>query len=105
MNAAHIHLALNHIPVVGTVIGLFLLATAVLRRRDEPTRASAAIFIGAALFLAPVHLSGEQAEEGVEDLPGVLEAAIERRARSRRFGPLRRSSLSAPRRRTLPPDS
>lgn len=38
MNAMHLHLLLNHVPVLGTIFGLALLVPALLRRRDELKR-------------------------------------------------------------------
>ncbi len=35
MNPAHVHLWLNHLPVVGTFFGLLLLLVAILRRSAE----------------------------------------------------------------------
>lgn len=78
MNPAHLHLALNHIPVVATLLAAILLGVALWRRADGLLRTGAAVALGAALITAPVYLSGDPAEEQVEDLSGVTEAAIER---------------------------
>jgi len=40
MNGAHLHLLLNHIPVIGVPLGLLLLAFAFLRRSEEWKRAA-----------------------------------------------------------------
>ena len=40
MNWAHLHLALNHVPVIGLPIVLLLLAWAILRRSTELLKAS-----------------------------------------------------------------
>lgn len=78
MNLAHVHLLLNHMPVVGSIIGLLLLLWAFLRGSDELKRASLALFVAAAVVSVPVFLTGEPAEELTENLPGVSEAVIER---------------------------
>lgn len=77
MNIAHLHLALNHFPVVGSVIVALLLALALHRRSDELGRASLllAALVGAVSVV--VYLTGEPAEELVERLPGVSEAITE----------------------------
>lgn len=77
MNAVHLHLALTHLPVVATLVALILLAVALWRRADGLLRTGAAVALGAALATAPVYLSGEPAEEQVEELPGVSERLIE----------------------------
>lgn len=78
MDAAHIHLLLNHGPVVGTVFAILLLTWAALRRNPELTRAALGAFVLLALLGGVVYLTGEPAEEVVEGLPGVSEALIER---------------------------
>lgn len=77
MNWAHLHLMLNHLPVLGTLFGLALLAWALLRRNEALQRAALATFVLTALAAIPVFLTGEPAEEIVEDLAGTAEAAIE----------------------------
>ena len=78
MNAAHLHLALNHLPVVVTLVALVLLAVAFWRQADGLLRTGAAIALGAALVTAPAYLTGEPAEEQIEDMSGVKESLIER---------------------------
>lgn len=77
MNGAHIHLLLNHIPILGTVFGLLLLLWATLRKSDQLQRVSLGVFVLTALVAVPAYLSGEPAEEVVEHLPGVTHAIIE----------------------------
>ena len=77
MNSAHLHLLLNHVPVLGAFGVLALLAIAFVRR-DSPL---ARLALGFAAMLAAasvaVFLTGEPAEEIVERLPGIAETAIE----------------------------
>jgi hypothetical protein len=68
---------LNHIPVVGTLIGLGLLALALWRRADELKRAALGLLLICALIALPTYMTGEPAENGVEGLPGVSKALIE----------------------------
>ena len=77
MSWAHIHLALNHVPVIGLLIVLLLLAVAVVRRSAELTRASYALLVLLAITTVVVYLTGEPAEELVEKLPGFSEALVE----------------------------
>lgn len=78
MSWAHIHLALNHVPVIGLPIVLLLLAWAIVRRSPELTRASFTLLVLLAIVTIIVQLTGEPAEELVEGLPGVLESTVER---------------------------
>jgi uncharacterized membrane protein len=77
MNWPHLHLMLNHIPVLGTVFGLALLGWAVVRRHEPMQRIALATFVIAALAAIPVYLTGGPAEEVVEHLAGTAEQAIE----------------------------
>lgn len=71
------HLLLNHIPVLGTVFGLLLLAWGMVRRNESIQRAALATFAVAALVAVPVFLTGEPAEDAVEHLAGTAALAIE----------------------------
>ncbi|MEO7963969.1 MAG: DUF2231 domain-containing protein [Gemmatimonadaceae bacterium] len=75
---AHLHLLLNHLPIIVTGLGLLLLGVALLKRRDDLARMALVFFVGGALSALPTYLTGEPAEETVEDLPGVTKALIER---------------------------
>jgi uncharacterized membrane protein len=77
MNWAHVHLMLNHLPVLGTIFGLLLLGWAVLRRNEALQRVALATFVFTALAAVLVYLTGEPAEELVEDLAGTAKQAIE----------------------------
>lgn len=77
MNATHVHLILNHVPVFGSIIGLVLLAMASWRKSEELKKTAFGFFVAIALLSAPVYLTGEPAEDAVEPLPGVSKAIIE----------------------------
>ncbi|MBZ5578216.1 MAG: hypothetical protein LAP40_16765 [Acidobacteriia bacterium] len=85
MSLTHLHLLLNHFPVIGTIIALFLLMVAVAAKSDDLKRASLAIFLGIALLTIPTYLTGNAAEEGIckADIaapcpePGVSKALID----------------------------
>ena len=71
MSAAHIHLLLNHIPILGSIFGLLLLLYAMWKGSDELKRACFGIFVVTALLTIPVYLTGDGAARIVQDLPGV----------------------------------
>lgn len=77
MNLAHVHLMLNHVPVIGTVLGLVLLAAGLARRSFELKRAALWTFVVMALVAIPVYLTGEPAEKVVEQTPGVTETVVD----------------------------
>lgn len=76
MNAAHWHLVLNHIPVLGTLFGIPFLVIGLLRRDHELIKSSYWVFFIVALITIPVFLTGEPAEEVIERLPGVSRTLI-----------------------------
>ena len=76
MSAVHIHLLLNHVPVLGSIACLLLLAAGLLRRSREVTVIALLATVVTALLTIPVFLTGEPAEDTVEKLPGVTKQYI-----------------------------
>ena len=77
MNAAQIHLALNHVPLFLSVIGGGILISGMIKKNESFKTLSLYLMVAAALFVLPVYFTGEGTEELVERLPGVQESAIE----------------------------
>ncbi len=77
MNWAHIHLMVNHIPVLGTVLLVLLLAVGLVRSSPSLIRTTLWATVVLAVLTVPVYLTGEPAEEQVEDMIGVEKATIE----------------------------
>ncbi|HZR81562.1 MAG TPA: DUF2231 domain-containing protein [Candidatus Binatia bacterium] len=73
-----LHLALNHLPVVGVLIATLTLLAGALAGSGSLRRFGLALAVLAAVAAVPVYLTGEPAEEAVEHQPGVMESAIER---------------------------
>ncbi len=66
MSAAHIHLMLNHLPVIGTPVALALLLWGLLRRSRDVQRAALGTVVILAMVSYPVFLTGEPAEAQLE---------------------------------------
>jgi len=77
MNGAQVHLLLNHLPVLGALFTFLLLLWGVVRRNETIQKTAFAAMVIVGLSAIPVYLSGEPAEEVIEDMPGVEEAYIE----------------------------
>ncbi len=77
MNSAHLHLMLNHFPVVGLVFTLALLGWGALRKNPSLTKAGFAALVVVAMLAVPAFLTGEPAEKIAEPLPGVSHPIIE----------------------------
>lgn len=78
MDLLHIHLLLNHAPVVGGVGAVLLLVAGAVTRSRDITAAGLVATVIVALLALPVFFTGEPAEERVEGLPGVRKEIIER---------------------------
>ncbi len=78
MNFAHLHLLLNHFPIIGTLIGLGLLLISLVGRNQDFRRASLVIFPVMALLSILTFFSGTGAQGAIKNLSGVSEALIER---------------------------
>ena len=74
MNGAHLHLLINHAPVLGTIFGLALLAFAIWRGSDELKKAALGTFVIIALLTVPTYLTGDPAWHVAKGLPGVSDA-------------------------------
>jgi hypothetical protein len=77
IDAAHIHLMLNHLPVVGAPLVLLLLTIGLLRGSREVITISLVLVIGLALAGGLVYLTGEPAEELVEHTAWFRETLVE----------------------------
>lgn len=77
MNAAHIHLVLNHFPVIGMIFSVVLVLAGLARRNPELGRAGVMTMVITALIAIAVYLTGEPAEEIVEHLTGRSEDLLE----------------------------
>jgi uncharacterized membrane protein len=76
MDGTHVHLLLNHFPIIGTLIGTLLLIYSFLKKEIKIQQISLAIIFVMAALAIPVFLTGETAEETVENLPGVMKSLI-----------------------------
>ena len=78
MNLAHLHLLLNHFPIIGTIVGLGLLLISLAGKNDDLKRAALIIFAVMALLSLPAFFSGVGAQGAIEKSPGVSDALIDR---------------------------
>jgi uncharacterized membrane protein len=71
MNDAHLHLVVNHFPIIGTIFGLGILISGMILKNNSVKNTAYVLFIVAAIFAAFSMGTGEGAEELVEDMPTV----------------------------------
>lgn len=81
MNAANLHLILNHFPVILPIVSVFLFLCYFLIKNETSKKTiliiSYLILIVSAILTLPTFLSGENAEDIVEKLNNVEEVFIE----------------------------
>lgn len=77
MNYAHLHLLLNHFPIIGTIVGLGLFVVSFFGKNQDLRKASYIVFVGIGLITIPAFISGFGAQEMIKG-PGVSDALIRR---------------------------
>src|SRR6202049_251425 len=78
MNLAHLHLLLNHFPIIGTIVGLGLFLPSLAGKNDDLKRSGLIIFAGIALLSLPTFFSGVGRQGAIHQLAGVSDALINR---------------------------
>ncbi|MFM9989028.1 hypothetical protein [Flavobacterium sp.] len=71
MNDAHLHMVVNHFPIIGTIFGLGILIAGIILKNNSAKNIAYFLFIVSAIFAAFSMGTGEGAEELVEDMPNV----------------------------------
>jgi len=77
MNPAHLHLLLNHLPVIGFGIGLALYVVAIVSKKLDLQRAGFVILFLAAAFTIITYVSGNDAREMLKKTPGISNPLME----------------------------
>jgi hypothetical protein len=78
MNPPHLHLMLNHLPFLGTIFGLGLLAYGIWRDSEDVKKAALGVLVVVALLAVPVYLTGEPTADAVKGLTSVSSYPAER---------------------------
>ncbi len=71
MNAAHLHLIVNHIPVIGMLIAVVFFIVSLFSSKDILIKASLWMIFFVALSAVPAYLTGDPAHEYLEHTPGL----------------------------------
>ncbi len=82
MDQAHIHLLITHLAILGSLLGGFVLVHGIWTRSSQTKIAAYNLLILAAIGGTVAYLTGEGAEEAVENIPGVAESLIEQHEES-----------------------
>lgn len=76
MDQTHIHLLITHLPIFGSILGGFVLAYAIWTKSDQTKIAAYCVLLISTMGAIIAYLTGEAAEETVEDIQGVSEGTI-----------------------------
>lgn len=76
MNDAHLHMVVNHFPIIGTILGLGILIGGLIFKNNSIKNTAYCLFIVAAIFSFASMNTGEGAEEMAENLPDVTHKII-----------------------------
>ncbi|MCU0331277.1 MAG: hypothetical protein MUC47_09935 [Candidatus Kapabacteria bacterium] len=77
MHPVQAHMLVNHLPIIGTAIGLMLVVVGMMRRNDALKRAGLIIYTVMGLAVIPATITGDEAEHAVEHVVGVSEPVLE----------------------------
>lgn len=77
MDSAHLHIVLNHAPVIGTIMVIFILLYGTIRKNDDIKKLALVAAVLVALITIPVYTTGDGAQQIVEGMEGVDEEKID----------------------------
>ena len=76
MSGVHLHLLVNHAPILGALFALGLFIASFFYAPDVLRRTAFVVIIGSALAGGVAYLTGEPAEDAIRRFPGVQRALI-----------------------------
>ena len=76
MDQTHLHLLITHLPIFGSILGALVLVHGLWTKSNQTKIAAFNLFIISSIGAGIAYLTGEGAEESVENLPGIVEATI-----------------------------
>lgn len=77
LSQAHIHLLINHLPIFGSLLGALVLIHGLWTKSYQTKVAAYNLFIISALGAGIAYITGEAAEETIENIQGINESVIE----------------------------
>jgi uncharacterized membrane protein len=78
MSFAHLHLLLNHFPIIGAIVALALFLTTFVGNNEGLRRASLILLVAVALLTLPTFFSGIGARAELKAEPGITAALMDR---------------------------
>jgi len=69
MNLAHVHIVLNHVPSLGSIAGLLLLAVGIYRKDEVIKQSACFVLVLITMAVLPTYISGAEAQRIVAKSP------------------------------------
>jgi uncharacterized membrane protein len=86
LNAAHLHLMLNHIPILGSIFITVLFIIALIYRNVFLQKVSLWSLAVVALFTAATYITGDKSQDLVQNLPGVSDTMLHLHEQAAKIG-------------------
>jgi len=77
MNFAHLHIVLNHIPSLGTVVAVGLFILSLVQKNDNLKKLSLELLVIMALLTIPTYMSGNASQRIIQDRTEIPKSLIE----------------------------
>ncbi|HLP54242.1 MAG TPA: hypothetical protein VK151_04400 [Fluviicola sp.] len=77
MKEVHVHLLINHMPIFGVLFGAIVLALGIWSKSTTTKLSSYVLFFVSALSGLIAYVTGEGAEEAVENIPGIAREMLD----------------------------
>src|SRR5262245_29100315 len=69
MNLAHVHIVLNHVPSLGSIAGLLLLAAGIYKKDEALKQFACRVLVLITMAVLPTYVSGAEAQRMVDKNP------------------------------------
>ncbi|MBL0308380.1 MAG: hypothetical protein IPP77_01355 [Bacteroidetes bacterium] len=77
MNPTHLHLLINHLPIFGSLFGGLVLAYGLWAKSNQTKIAAYYLLIISSIGAVIAYVSGDAAEDVVENIPGISKAILD----------------------------
>jgi len=85
MNQTHVHLLINHLPIFGSILGGLVLAHGIMTRSFQTKMAAYNVLLISSVAAVITYLTGEAAEETVENIQGISKNMLEQHEEASEF--------------------
>ncbi len=85
LDGHYIHLLSNHFPIILTITGFFILTFGLLKHSKSIKQIGLAVLLSASIATIPAYITGEDAEEKVENAMSTSKSMIEEHEESAEF--------------------